>query len=91
MTVTNNIDQKQIKYHVFDAVTNSELTELVPVFTIRPAFPTSVKKVNIIQKCLADMGTGITNVIGGPHDFLPPWSDRFDEFQKLWYFYLGQE
>ena len=30
------------------AVTNSELTELVPVFTMamRPAFPTSVKKVN---------------------------------------------
>jgi hypothetical protein len=26
--------------------TNSELTELVPVFTTRPAFPTSVKKVN---------------------------------------------
>jgi hypothetical protein len=46
MTVTNNIYQKQIKYHVFNAVTNSELTEPVPVFTIRPAFPTSVKKVN---------------------------------------------
>jgi hypothetical protein len=46
MTVTNNIYQKQIKYHVFNAVTNSELTELVPVFTIRPAFPTSDKKVN---------------------------------------------
>ena len=46
MTVTNNIYQKQIKYHVFNAVANSELTELVPVFTIRPAFPTSVKKVN---------------------------------------------
>ena len=47
MTVnTNNIYQKQIKYHVFNAVTNSELTKLVPVFTIRPAFPTSVKKVN---------------------------------------------
>ena len=46
MTVTNNIYQKQIKDHVFNAVTNSELTELVPVFTIRPAFPTSVKKVN---------------------------------------------
>ena len=40
MTVTNNIYQKQIKYHVFNAVTNSELTKLVPVFTIRPAFPT---------------------------------------------------
>ena len=38
MTVTNNIYQKQIKYHV--------LTELAPVFTRRPAFPTSVKKVN---------------------------------------------
>ena len=73
MTVTNNIYQKQIKYHVFNAVTNSELTEPVPVFTIRPAFPTSVKKVNfdhIIQKCLADMGNGITDVIGRPHDFL---------------------
>ena len=46
MTVTNNIYQKQIKYHVFNAVTNSELTELVPVFTIRPAFPTSAKKVS---------------------------------------------
>ena len=46
MTVTNNIYQKQIKYHVFNAVTNSELTKLVPVFTIRPAFLTSVKKVN---------------------------------------------
>jgi hypothetical protein len=46
MTVANIIDQKQIKYHVFNAFTNSELTELVPVFTIRPAFPTSVKKVN---------------------------------------------
>ena len=56
MTVTNNIYQKQIKYHIFNAVTNSELTELVAVFTIRPAFPTSVKKVNIIQKCLAEMG-----------------------------------
>ena len=46
MTVTNNIYQKQIKYHVFNAVTNSELTELVPVFTTWPAFPTSIKKVN---------------------------------------------
>ena len=46
MTVTNNIYQKQIKDHVFNAITNSELTELVPVFTIRSAFPTSVKKVN---------------------------------------------
>ena len=87
MTVfTNNIYQKQIKYHIFNAVTNSELTEPVPVFTIRPAFPTSVKKVNIIKKCLADMGTGITDVIGGPHDFLPLRSDRSVEFQKLWCF-----
>ena len=46
MTITNNIYQKQIKYHVFNAVTNSEFTELVPVFTMRPALPTSVKKVN---------------------------------------------
>ena len=35
---------------------------------------------HIIQKCLADMGT---DVIGGSHDFLPPRSDRSDEFQKL--------
>jgi hypothetical protein len=82
MTVTNNIYQKQIKYHVFNAVTNSELTELVPVFTTRPAFPTSVKKVHIIQKCLADMGTGITDVIGGPHDFLPPRSNVFQKLSK---------
>ena len=46
MTITNNIYQKQIKYYIFNAVTNSELTELVPIFTIRPAFPTSVRKVN---------------------------------------------
>ena len=46
MTVTNNIYQNQIKYQVFNAVTNSEMTELVPIFTIRPAFPTSGKKVN---------------------------------------------
>jgi hypothetical protein len=38
---------------------------------------------SIIQKCLVDIGTGITDIIGGPHDFLPPRSDRFDEFQKL--------
>jgi hypothetical protein len=36
MTVTNNIYQRQIKYYVFNAVTNSELIELVPVFTMRP-------------------------------------------------------
>jgi hypothetical protein len=42
----HNIYQKQIKHHVFNAIMNPELTELVPVFTIRPAFPTSVKKVN---------------------------------------------
>ena len=29
------------------------------------------------------MGTGNTDVIGGPHDFLPLRSDRSDEFQKL--------
>ena len=28
------------------------------------------------------MGTGITDVIGGPHDFLPLRSDRSDEFKK---------
>ena len=59
MTVTNNIYQKQIKYHIFNAVTNSELTELVPVFTMRPAFPTSVKKVN----------TSFKNVLVGHGDW----------------------
>jgi hypothetical protein len=50
MTVTNNIYQKQIKYHVFNAVTNSELTELVPVFTTRPAFPTGCYNLTITNK-----------------------------------------
>ena len=36
-----------------------------------------------IQKRLADMGIGITDVIGRPHDFLPPRSNRSDKFQKL--------
>jgi hypothetical protein len=44
MTVTNNIYQKQIKYHVFNAVTNSELIKFVPVFTIGPAFRLPLKK-----------------------------------------------
>ena len=26
------------------------------------------------------MGTGITDVIGGPHDFLPPRSDEFQMY-----------
>ena len=48
-------------------------------------FRLPLKKVNTsFKKCLADMGTGITDVIGGPHDFLPPSSDRSDEFKKLW-------
>ena len=38
------------------------------------------KSKHIIKKCLADMGTGINDVISGPHDFLP---GRSDEFQKL--------
>ena len=81
MRVTNNIYQKQIKYHVFNVVTNSELTKLVPVFTIRPAFPTSVKNVNTSFKNVwRTWGPAFTDVIGGPHDFLSP---GFDEFQKL--------
>jgi hypothetical protein len=35
-----------------------------------------------IQPCRWTPG-GITDVIGGPHDFPPPGSDRSDEFQKL--------
>jgi hypothetical protein len=34
------------------------------------------------------MGTGITDVVGGPRDFLPP---RSDEFQKdILYFQVNQ-
>ena len=36
------------------------------------------------------MGTGITDVIGGPHDFLPPRSDRSDEFQNSGIFILDK-
>ena len=56
MTVTNNIYQKQIKYHVFNAVTNSELTELVPIYTIRSAFPTSLKKETHYSKMFGGHG-----------------------------------
>jgi hypothetical protein len=63
MTVTNNIYQKQIKYHVFNAVTNSELTELVPVFTIRPAFPTSVKKVNTFKNVCRTWGPALPTLL----------------------------
>ena len=63
MTVTHNIYQKQIKYHVFNAVTNSELTELVPVFTMRPAFPTSVKKVNTLFKNVWRTWGPVTRII----------------------------
>jgi hypothetical protein len=45
-------------------------------------FRLPLKSKHIIQKYLTDMGTGITDVNGGPHDFLSPSSD---EFQKLWY------
>ena len=52
MTVTNNFYQKQIKYHIFNAVTNSELTELVVVFTIRPAFHRSFMSLdNLLLIC----------------------------------------
>ena len=37
------------------------------------------------------MGTGITDVIGIPHDFLPPRPDRSDEFPKLWYMYIERK
>jgi hypothetical protein len=66
MTVTHNIYQKQIKYHVFNAVTNSELTELVPVFTMRPAFPTSVKKVNTSFKNVWRTWGPVTRIILRP-------------------------
>jgi hypothetical protein len=43
-------------------------------------FRLPLKSKHIIQKCLAVMGTSMTDAFGGPHDFLPP---RSDEFQKL--------
>ena len=92
MTVTNNIYQKQIKYHVFNAVMNSELTELVLVFTIRPAFPTSVKKVNTSFKYVwRTWGPALPTLLADLMIFCPlcPISD---EFQKLCYrrCYLSQ-
>ena len=73
MTVTNNIYQKQIKYHVFNAVTNSELTEPVPVFTIRPAFPTSVKKVNTSFKNVwLTWGPALPTLLADLMIFCPP-------------------
>ena len=72
MTVTNNIYQKQIKYHIFNAVTNSELTELVPVFTIRPAFPTSVKNVNTSFKNVwRTWGPALTTLLADLMIFCP--------------------
>ena len=72
MTVTNNIYQKQIKCQVFNAVTNSELTELVPVFTIRPALPTSVKKVNASFKNVwRTWGPALPTLLAGLMIFCP--------------------
>ena len=84
MTVTNNIYQKQIKYHVFHAVTNSELTELVPVFTIRPVLPTSLKKVNTSFKNVwRTWGPPLPTLLADLMIFCPLGQDRSDEFQKL--------
>jgi hypothetical protein len=71
MTVTNNIYQKQIKYHVFNAVTNSELTELVPVFTKRvitklpnseQSYKRKVKTHNYIPTSAKNVNTSFKNV-----------------------------
>ena len=84
MTVANNIYQKQIKYHIFNAVTNSELTELVPVFTIQPASPTSVKKVyTSFKNVWGTWGLALPTLLANLMIFCPTRSDRFDEFQKL--------
>jgi hypothetical protein len=80
MTVTNNIYHKhkisriQCGYEFRVDRTCSGIYNTTCISDFR------WKSKHIIQKCLADMGTGITNVIGGPYDFLPP---RSDEFQKL--------
>ena len=72
MTVTNNIYQKQIKYHVFNAGTNSELTELISVFTIRPAFPTYVKKVSTSFKNVwRTWGPALPTLLAGLMIFCP--------------------
>jgi hypothetical protein len=70
------------------AITNSELIELVPVFTIRPAFPTSVKKVNTSFKMFVGHGDRHYR-----HYWRTSWfsAPRSDEFQKLWYMYQGVE
>jgi hypothetical protein len=77
--------QKQIKYHVhvFNAVTNSELTELVPVFTIWPALPTSVKKVNTLFKNVwRTWGPALPTLLADLMIFCP--LGPIDVFQKLW-------
>ena len=86
MTVTNNIYQKQIKYHVWRIQCGYEFRVDRTCSGIYNTICVSycrLKSKHIMQKCLTDMGTSITDVIGGPHDFLPPRSDRSDEFQKL--------
>ena len=80
MTVTNNIYQKHkisriqcgYKFRIDRTCSSICNTTCVSDFHL--------KSKHIIQKCLADMGTGITDVVGGPQNFLPP---RSDEFQKL--------
>ena len=85
MTVTNNIYQKQIKYHVFNAVTNSELTELVPVFTIPPAFPTSVKKVNTSFKNVwRTWGPALPSLLADLMIFCPLGPMNFKNSEQSW-------
>jgi hypothetical protein len=91
MTVTNNIYQKQIKYHLFNAVTNSELTELVPVFTTQPALPTSVKKVNTSFKNVwRTWGPALPTLLADLMIFCPPlgptnFKNSAREINLLWY------
>ena len=75
MTVTNNIYQKHkisriqcgYKFRIDRTCSSICNTTCVSDFHL--------KSKHIIQKCLADMGTGITDNIGGPHDFLSLRSD----------------
>jgi hypothetical protein len=89
MTVTNNIYQKQIKYHVFNAVTNSQLIELVPVFTIRPAFPTSVKKIKTSFKNVwRTWGPALLTFLADLMIFCPLGPIGPTNLKKLWVYYF---
>ena len=89
ITITNNIYQKQIKYYVFNAVTNSELTELVPVFTMRPAFLTSIKKVNTSFKNVCrTWGSALPTLLADLMIFCPLGPMNFKNSESVFLVFL---